>query len=273
LRPGYAILELHGEDWCGITASCEQDCVTDLPASLAKARNYEAGLIARAQKTVPELHDAPGWIRQLVLAADSFIFARPLAETPDGQSVIAGYPWFGDWGRDTMISLPGLTLATGRYDSARRILETFARFVDGGMLPNVFPGAGETPDYNTVDASLWYFEAWRAYVQASSDIGALRRVFPVLQSMIATHLKGVRYHIHGDPEDGLLYAGEPGVQLTWMDARVGEWVVTPRIGKAVETIRITMVIIPAVFGTGTALIIRERCGHGCSDITLLLNIG
>ena len=176
----------------------------------------------------------PDWIEQLTLAADSFLFARPLPDLPDGESVIAGYPWFGDWGRDTMIALPGLTLVTGRFDSARRILLTFARFVDQGMLPNVFPGAGETPDYNTVDAGLWYFEAWRAYLEASGDWTVLAEVFPVLADMIDWHVRGTRYRIGMDPTDGLIHAGEPGVQLTWMDAKVSDWVVTPRIGKPVE---------------------------------------
>jgi 4-alpha-glucanotransferase len=169
-----------------------------------------------------------------VLAADSFIFARPLPEVPDGESVIAGYPWFGDWGRDTMIALPGLTLATGRHESARKILETFARFVDGGMLPNVFPGAGAHPEYNTVDAALWFIEAWRSWWQAIGDLPALKQVYPVLAGMIDAHVNGTRYRIGMDPADGLLRAGKPGVQLTWMDAKVGDWVVTPRIGKPVE---------------------------------------
>ena len=171
---------------------------------------------------------------RLVLATDLYQIARPLPGLADGRSVIAGYPWFGDWGRDTMISLPGLCLATGRFETARLILETFARFVDRGMLPNVFPGAGATPDYNTADASLWYIEAWRAYVEATGDEAALRRVFPVLAEIVAWHLDGTRYGIGVDPADGLLRAGEPGVQLTWMDARVGDRVVTPRIGKPVE---------------------------------------
>jgi predicted glycogen debranching enzyme len=171
---------------------------------------------------------------RLVLATDLYIIARPLPDLPDGRSVIAGYPWFGDWGRDTMISLPGLCLATGRFDTARRILETFARYVDGGMLPNVFPEGGTAPEYNTVDAGLWYLLAWRFYVEATGDDGALARVFPVLAAMIDWHREGTRYGIGADPEDGLLHAGEPGVQLTWMDARVGDWVITPRIGKPVE---------------------------------------
>jgi len=176
----------------------------------------------------------PAGVTRRVRAADAFVFARPLPDEPDGQSVIAGYPWFGDWGRDTMISLPGLTLAAGRPATARRILRTFAAFVSQGMLPNAFPGAGDTPAYNTADASLWFFEAWRAYVAATGDTAALRAAFPVLVEMVAWHQRGTRYGIAVDPADGLLRAGQAGVQLTWMDAKVGDWVVTPRIGKPVE---------------------------------------
>jgi predicted glycogen debranching enzyme len=133
-----------------------------------------------------------------------------------------------------MISLPGLTLATGRSETARRILETFASFVSQGMLPNMFPGAGDRAEYNTADASLWFFEAWRAYFSATADFAALREAFPVLSDMIGWHQKGTRYGIGVDPADGLLKAGATGVQVTWMDAKVGDWVVTPRIGKPVE---------------------------------------
>ena len=178
--------------------------------------------------------NAPEWLSHLVMAADSFVFARPLADTPEGESVIAGYPWFGDWGRDTMIALPGLALATGRFETARRVLETFARFVDRGMLPNVFPGAGDVPEYNTVDAALWYVEAWRGYVESTRDVDALAAVYTVLASIIDWHVKGTRHGIGVDPADGLLRAGEAGVQVTWMDAKIGDWVVTPRIGKPVE---------------------------------------
>src|SRR6516164_1513092 len=177
---------------------------------------------------------APAWIRQLVLAADQFVAQRPLSDEPDGQTILAGYHWFGDWGRDTMISLPGITLTTCRHEIGERILRTFARFVDGGMLPNVFPDAGQAPEYNTVDAGLWYFEAVRQYVAATHDLELLRELYPVLVDMVDAHLRGTRYQIHADPEDGLLYAGEAGVQLTWMDAKVGDRVVTPRIGKPVE---------------------------------------
>ena len=229
---GQALLSLRPGRWVGITASLHENASADLDAALQRFLDREGALLDRAR---PHLADSPpDWIEQLALAADSFLFARPLPDLPDGESVIAGYPWFGDWGRDTMIALPGLTLATGRFDSARRILLTFARFVDQGMLPNVFPGAGETPDYNTVDAGLWYFEAWRAYLETSGDWAVLAEVFPVLAEMIGWHVRGTRYRIGMDAADGLIHAGEPGVQLTWMDAKVGDWVVTPRIGKPVE---------------------------------------
>ena len=177
---------------------------------------------------------APPWIRQLILAADQFLVKRNLPGEPDGKSIIAGYHWFGDWGRDTMIALPGLTLTTGRSEVAKKILFAFARYVDGGMLPNNFPDAGGKPEYNTVDAALWYFEAIRQYFEATNDAEAISQLYPVLAQIINAHLKGTRYRIHVDEADGLLYAGEDGVQLTWMDAKVGDWVVTPRIGKPVE---------------------------------------
>jgi len=180
-----------------------------------------------------KLKAIPGWIEQLVLAADQFIVNRPLADIPDGKSIIAGYPWFSDWGRDTMISLPGLTLTTGRYEVAKVILRTFAKYIDRGMLPNVFPDRGATPEYNTVDASLWYFEAVRDYYAHTGDKQLLIELYPALVGIIEWHQKGTRYNIHLDT-DGLIYAGETGVQLTWMDAKVGDWVVTPRIGKPVE---------------------------------------
>ncbi|GFE69954.1 amylo-alpha-1,6-glucosidase [Chroococcus sp. FPU101] len=176
----------------------------------------------------------PAWIKQLVLAADQFIVKRPVTENLCGKTIIAGYHWFGDWGRDTMISLSGLTLATGRVEIARSILRTFARYVDRGMLPNRFPDAGEQPEYNTVDATLWYFEAIRSYYKATEDEDLLKELFPVLADIIQWHCRGTRYNIHLDASDGLLYAGETGVQLTWMDAKVGDWVVTPRVGKPIE---------------------------------------
>jgi predicted glycogen debranching enzyme len=169
------------------------------------------------------------FVRTLCRAADQFVVKRG-AES----SVIAGYHWFSDWGRDTMISLPGLTVATGRYDVARGILLAFAESADRGMLPNRFPDAGEPPEYNSVDAALWFFEAVRCLAVHSGDFEFVRRqLFGVMAEMIAWHERGTRYDIRID-EDGLLLAGGPGTQLTWMDARVGDRVVTPRHGKPVE---------------------------------------
>jgi glycogen debranching enzyme len=231
---GEATLPLLPGQWCGIGASLNGEPAADLEAALRRRLDHDRRAVSTAIASSPAMRDAPPWIARLALAADAFIFARPLASVPDGQSVIAGYPWFGDWGRDTMISLPGLALATGRPQVAHRILATFASFVSQGMLPNVFPGAGDRAEYNTADASLWFFEAWRAYFEATKDIAALRAVFPVLSDMIDWHEKGTRYGIAVDRADGLLRAGVAGVQVTWMDAKIGDWVVTPRIGKPVE---------------------------------------
>ncbi len=192
--------------------------------SLAAERARHADLIAQA-----EMQSDYDWVQQLVLAADQFIVRRDA-----GQTVIAGYHWFGDWGRDTMIALPGLTLTPGRPEIAAAILRTFARYVSEGMLPNRFPDEGEQPEYNTVDATLWYFHALEQYTEASGDETVVRELFPILEDIIGWHLRGTRYQIHLDPADGLIYAGQPGVQLTWMDAKVEDWVVTPRIGKPVE---------------------------------------
>ncbi len=165
----------------------------------------------------------------LTAAADQFIVRRE-----QGETVIAGYHWFADWGRDTMIALPGLTLVNGRWEIARNILAEFAMHIDRGMLPNRFPDAGEAPEYNTVDATLWFFEAVRSFVHYTGDYEFVRtKLYPVMREIVNWHVKGTRYGIHLD-EDGLLFSGEPGVQLTWMDAKVGDRVVTPRQGKPVE---------------------------------------
>jgi predicted glycogen debranching enzyme len=167
---------------------------------------------------------------QLLLAADQFIVKRD----QDLKTVIAGYHWFTDWGRDTMISLPGLCLATGRYEDAKKILAAFAKTVSQGMLPNRFQDNGESPEYNNVDGTLWYFVAIYKYLQATADREfVLNELLPVLKDIINWHFRGTRYNIHVT-DDGLLYSGEPGVQLTWMDSKIGDWVVTPRTGKAVE---------------------------------------
>ena len=195
-------------------------------------RLEEQGLIELFRKN-NQSETIPSWVEQLVLAANQFIVDRPLADGSQGKTVIAGYPWFADWGRDTMISLPGLTLTTGRFEIAKVILRTFAKYIDRGMLPNVFPDRGETPEYNTVDATLWYFEAIRDYYAHTQNKQLLTELFPALAEIIDWHRRGTRYNIHLDA-DGLIYAGETGVQLTWMDAKVDDWVVTPRIGKPIE---------------------------------------
>jgi predicted glycogen debranching enzyme len=225
------------ESGSSVTIVATTEATTSLDGETARAKdaNHAVKLYCDWQATNETLlEDAPSWHWQLILAADQFVVKRSLPEEPDGRSVIAGYHWFGDWGRDTMIALPGLTLATGRAGVAKQILLAFSRFVDAGMLPNNFPDAGGKPEYNTVDAALWYFEAIRQYSEATKDSGTLQELFPVLATIIDAHVAGTRYNIHVDPADGLLYAGGPGVQLTWMDAKIGDWVVTPRTGKPVE---------------------------------------
>jgi predicted glycogen debranching enzyme len=201
----------------------------------AEARTAESADYLRSaeiQRRADVLAAAPAhdlFVQSLVQSADQFIVRRG-----DQSTVIAGYHWFTDWGRDTMIALPGLTVATGRYEDARSILLAFAASVDRGMLPNRFPEAGETPEYNTVDATLWFFEAVRAFAAYTEDYKFIRtKLYEVLVDIISWHQRGTRYGIRLDT-DGLLLAGEPGVQLTWMDAKVGDWVVTPRHGKPVE---------------------------------------
>ena len=185
--------------------------------------------LERRREVLRHAPSSEPFIQQLTAAADHFIVQRG-----ELHSVIAGYHWFCDWGRDTMIALPGLTLATGRPEIARNILEAFAARADRGMLPNRFPDAGETPEYNTVDATLWFFEAVRAYLHYTGDYEFVRdHLYPKLKEIVDWHLAGTRYGIHVDT-DGLIACGEVGVQLTWMDAKVGDWVVTPRIGKPVE---------------------------------------
>jgi predicted glycogen debranching enzyme len=174
---------------------------------------------------------------QLVRAGDTFMVMRDVEVEGAKRAVptvLAGYHWFVDWGRDTMISLPGLTLPTGRRMEAEQILRTFALFLSEGMLPNNFPDVGAKPDYNTVDATLWMFHALEAALDAGGDKALLRELYPKLEEVINWHIRGTRYGIHMDPNDALLSAGEEGVQLTWMDAKVDNWVVTPRTGKQVE---------------------------------------
>lgn len=223
-------VELAPGDAFTFTASTLPEPELDGDRAFAERLVYESNLLRAARIADPDPR-----FEQLILAADQFIVRRgTAADGQPGYSVIAGYHWFGDWGRDTMIALPGLTLATGRPEIARRILETFALHISVGMLPNRFPDSGEAPEYNTVDATLWYFEAIRAYYAATGDLDLVSTLYPHLADILSWHVRGTRYQIHMDPSDGLIFAGEPGVQLTWMDAKVDDWVVTPRIGKPVE---------------------------------------
>lgn len=169
--------------------------------------------------------------RRLVLAADQFLSVR---QSTASETIVAGYHWFADWGRDSMVSLPGLALATGRYNIASGILKTFGQYLSEGMLPNNFPDSGRTPHYNTIDATFWWAWALLKYYQNTSDDVFVSSQLPLLEDVVTWHLKGTRYNIHVDPADGLVSGGQPDVQLTWMDAKVGDYVVTPRSGKAVE---------------------------------------
>ena len=229
LHAATAEVTLAPEESLTLTFSTQAEASLDGPPALSRRQERDDRLVTQAG-----LGDASEDIQHLARAADQFVVNRPTADAPDGKSIIAGYPWFGDWGRDTMIALPGLTLATGRPDVAETILRTYARYVDQGMIPNRFPDQGDRPEYNTVDATLWYVEAIRAYVEATGDTALLRDLFPTLREIVEWHEEGTRHGIQVDPDDGLLRAGTPGVQLTWMDAKVGDWVVTPRIGKPVE---------------------------------------
>ena len=218
-----------------IVLTTDPGASVDGAKALERRTRHQRALLGAFAKAHPVVSkQAPAWVEQTIFAAEQFIVARPSPADSDGRSVVAGYHWFVDWGRDTMIALPGLTLTTGRPAIASLILKTYATFVDRGMVPNRFPDAGVIPEYNTVDATLWYVEAIRAYHATTGDDRLVRELFPVLAEIVDWHRRGTRYGIHLDHADGLLWAGEEGVQLTWMDAKVGGWVVTPRIGKPVE---------------------------------------
>ncbi len=227
-RPGHFALSLGEGEQAAVVISDEVGIAEDFTTVQQQLREQQLTLL----QSLPT--DAPGWIKQLALAAGQFIVDRYQDGLPAGKTVISGYPWFADWGRDTMIALPGLTLTLHRFDDAASILRTFATYVSDGMLPNRFPDNGAEPEYNTVDATLWYFHAIDQYTQMSGDVSLAEELYPVLADIIDWHRRGTRYGVKADLDDGLLAAGENGVQLTWMDAKVGCWVVTPRIGKCVE---------------------------------------
>jgi predicted glycogen debranching enzyme len=226
------------------------------PVGTAQHEDYVAKALRQHQRRIKKLlsvanRSASDLIKRdavqarLTLAADQFIVVRPSAEegesngtnvrlSPDSKTIIAGYPWFTDWGRDSMISLPGLLLSTGRYSEARGLLKAFTSYIHKGLIPNRFPDDGQAPEYNTADATLWMFYALGRYLVATNDWSLLKELFPKLAEIIQWHVQGTTYGISMDPNDHLLRAGVPGSQLTWMDARVGNQTITPRCGKPVE---------------------------------------
>jgi predicted glycogen debranching enzyme len=223
-------IDLRQDQVAAFVLTTDPHAHTDPHLALETERQRQRSLLEQAVATA-----AHPLVQQLVLAADQFIVDRLDHDRQPGKTIIAGYHWFNDWGRDTMIALPGLTLSTGRAREGAHILRTFARYVDHGLLPNNFPdAAGALPGFNTVDATLWYVVAIAAYEQVTGDATLVDDLLPLLRSIVEWHVRGTRYGIGVDPADGLLRAGESGVQLTWMDAKVGDWVVTPRIGKPVE---------------------------------------
>ncbi len=239
--PGYFYIELTPEGSVTLTVSTESwEVMGTLSAS--EATSLEGQRRAALMQTAPACLRS-GFGAELLLAADQFVI-RPVGRNEDDvraraggdevRTVIAGYYWFTDWGRDTMISLEGLTLATGRFAEAGWIIRTFAHYVRDGLIPNMFPEGEKEGLYHTADASLWFFHAVSRYLKYTDDEATLRLVMPKLLEIANAHLNGTRFGIHVDPADGLLVQGAPGYQLTWMDAKVGDWVVTPRRGKAVE---------------------------------------
>ncbi len=274
--PGAVIYPAH-DRWTGFFAERESergldpldDYVHVLDASFALGPGARGGIVAgleadagsasaivdaaRARNAKLAANETDPLRAELAIAADAFV----VLAAPDGPSrttIVAGYPWFTDWGRDTMIALPGLLIANGRGEVAEAIVRGFAPFVDGGMLPNVFPDGGSAPEYNTVDAALWYIEAIRVCAASSPDPQFARDLFPVMAKIVDGYTKGTRYGIGVDPADGLLRAGVPGVQLTWMDAKVGDRVITPRIGKPVEINALWFAALQ------TTAHFAERCG-------------
>ena len=239
--PGYFRADADEGQQVSLIASAEPwDTVVALSAEGAAATEQDRRRRLVAIANVPE---EDTFARELVLAADQFIVrpagrveetARARASGDDVRTVIAGYHWFTDWGRDTMISLEGLTLSTHRYREAGYILRTFAHYVRDGLIPNMFPDGEREGLYHTADATLWFFHAIERYTIATGDSETVRKLMPVLLDIIQHHLRGTRFGIRIDPADGLFTQGEEGYQLTWMDAKVDDWVVTPRRGKAVE---------------------------------------
>src|SRR3954454_18685518 len=239
--PGFFHVDLSPDQPATLVGSTEKweiVEVLDPSQALSAERERRARLLEGA---VPEAREGLG--AELNFAADQFVItpagrfeeaARAHAAGDEVRTVIAGYHWFTDWGRDTMISLEGLTLTTGRWLEAGYILRTFAYYIRDGLIPNMFPDGEKEGRYNTADATLWFFHALQRYLQATNDQTTLKLLLPALVDIIEHHLRGTRFHIAADPGDALLGQGADGYQLTWMDAKMGDWVVTPRRGKAVE---------------------------------------
>ncbi|MDR3404787.1 MAG: amylo-alpha-1,6-glucosidase [Chthoniobacter sp.] len=240
-NPGHFAVELRPHQSATLIASTEEwnaMLALSAPEALEAERERRRRLVAAASPQAQH-----GEAAELVLAADQFLItpsgriedaARARAAGDEVRTVIAGYHWFTDWGRDTMISLEGLTLATGRQMEAGWILRTFAHYIRDGLIPNMFPEGEAEGLYHTADATLWFFHALDRYLQISGDRTTLRVLLPKLVEIVERHLHGTRFGIQVDPQDGLLRQGAEGYQLTWMDAKVDGWVVTPRRGKAVE---------------------------------------
>ena len=239
--PGFFRVDLNEQSTATLVGSTEPWDIIDVlsPADVLSAeRERRARLIVEAK---PEAQD--GVAAELIFAADQFVItpagrfeeaARAHAAGDEVRTIIAGYHWFTDWGRDTMISLEGLTLTTGRCLEAGYILRTFAHYVWDGLIPNMFPDEEKEGRYNTADATLWFFHAFNRYLEQTDDRITLRLLLPILIDIVEHHLRGTKFNIHVDPADGLLAQGEKGYALTWMDAKMDDWVVTPRCGKAVE---------------------------------------
>ncbi|MFN2542450.1 MAG: amylo-alpha-1,6-glucosidase [Chthoniobacterales bacterium] len=239
--PGFFHVDLEESESVTLVGSTEKWDIIEVLAP-------DEALAAERERRARLLHDALPQARkdfpaELVFAADQFVItpagrfeeaARAHAAGDEVRTVIAGYHWFTDWGRDTMISLEGLTLLTGRWLEAGYILRTFAHYVRDGLIPNMFPDGAKEGKYHTADATLWFFHALGRYFDITKDRNTLRFLLPALIDIAEHHLRGTRFNIHVDPNDALLVQGEEGYQLTWMDAKMGDWVVTPRHGKAVE---------------------------------------
>ena len=239
--PGYFTVDVDARSWSSLVASTECWEVTH---ALTPEQAWHAEE-DRKRRLLVEAHPmaCDEQCRELVWAADQFIFmpvgrpedsARARAAGDEIRSVIAGYHWFTDWGRDTMISLEGLTLTTGRFFEANYILRTFAHYIKDGLIPNMFPEGHVDGLYHTADATLWFFQAVHRYYEHTGDKHLMDHVLPKMVDIVGHHLRGTHFNIHVDHTDGLLVQGAQGYQLTWMDAKVDGWVVTPRRGKAVE---------------------------------------